>query len=127
METDKNRFLTQFRNNYKLRTGREPTSIEEMDAYTQYLQNMNAAYDSKSSSSPSSSVKTMDYYKQRQKDVLNQVVGEKCPTCKGTGKCRTCNGTKIYSAFGHTFKCTNCPENGICTVCDGTGKTSWNR
>lgn len=132
MEAKKNLFLNQYRNNYKMVVGREPTAEEEeIKAYTQYLEGVNAAYNSNQSSSSYDNTgkttrKTIDY-KQRTKDFLNSHVGEYCSVCKGTGKCRACNGTKIASGYGVTYKCTSCPENGICDVCDGTGKASWNR
>jgi tetratricopeptide (TPR) repeat protein len=50
-----------------------------------------------------------------------------CRSCKGTGKCGTCNGDGYYNgsyAGTDNLKCPNCSaSNGhICTVCNGTGK-----
>lgn len=66
-------------------------------------------------------------YEQRKKDNLNRAVGEACLTCKGTGKCPACNGTKVAGGFGNTYKCTLCNDNGDCPTCHGTKLTSWNR
>lgn len=59
--------------------------------------------------------------------TLNQTMGENCLTCKGSGKCPTCNGTKIASGLGNTYKCNVCDVNGNCPSCHGSGKASWNR
>lgn len=77
--------------------------------------------------SPSGTTRTQTDYKQRRRETLNRTVGEKCTSCKGTGKCNACNGTKIAHGFGLEYKCTVCDVNGNCPVCHGTGKTSWNR
>ncbi len=74
-------------------------------------------------SSPTSS----DDLNNRRRDNLNRVAGEACLSCKGSGKCPTCNGTKVASSFGNTYKCTVCDDKGNCPTCDGTGKTSWIR
>lgn len=66
-------------------------------------------------------------YKNDRKETLNRTVGEACLSCKGSGKCHACNGTKIASGFGLTHKCNLCNANGDCPTCGGTGKTSWNR
>lgn len=63
----------------------------------------------------------------RSAETLNQTVGSACMTCHGTGKCPTCNGTKVASSMGNTYKCTVCDTNGNCPSCHGTGKASWNR
>lgn len=75
----------------------------------------------------SSGGSTTSDYQQRKKDNLNRTVGENCLSCKGSGKCNACNGTKVAHGFGNTYKCNVCNENGDCPVCHGTGKTSWNR
>lgn len=77
-------------------------------------------------SSGSGNSTTTDY-QQRKRDILNTTVGEACTSCKGTGKCHACNGTKIAHGFGNSYKCNVCNDNGDCSVCHGTGKTSWNR
>lgn len=63
----------------------------------------------------------------RPAETLNQTVGSKCLTCHGTGKCHACNGTKVASGLGNTYKCTVCDTNGNCPSCHGTGVASWNR
>lgn len=65
--------------------------------------------------------------KERQHQILNSTAGEKCGLCKGSGKCHACNGTKIASSFGNTYKCTLCNDKGDCPKCNGTGLASWNR
>lgn len=63
----------------------------------------------------------------RKRDILNTTAGEACLTCKGTGKCPTCNGTKVTHSFYNTYKCTVCNDNGDCPTCNGAKVTSWNR
>ena len=75
----------------------------------------------------SSGSSTTTDYQQRKKETLNRTVGENCLSCKGSGKCSACNGTKVAHGFGNTYKCNVCNEHGDCPVCHGTGKTSWNR
>lgn len=73
---------------------------------------------------------TPEYYDQREQqrvDNLNRVAGEACLTCKGTGKCPTCNGTKVTHSFGNTYKCNVCNANGDCPSCNGAKVASWNR
>lgn len=65
--------------------------------------------------------------RERNRNNLNRTVGEDCSSCGGSGKCHACNGTKVASSFGNTYKCTVCDANGNCPVCHGTGKASWNR
>lgn len=80
-----------------------------------------------SGSSTSSGGSAKTDYQQRKRDTLNRTVGEDCISCKGTGKCNACNGTKVAHGFGNSYKCNICNENGDCSVCHGTGKTPWNR
>ena len=73
---------------------------------------------------------TAEYYQEREQDridVLNRAVGEQCMTCKGTGKCLACNGTKVAHGFGNSYVCTVCDESGVCPTCKGTKVASWNR
>ena len=58
---------------------------------------------------------------------LNSTVGDTCPSCKGSGKCHTCDGTKKASRFGYTYDCNTCNDRGECPTCNRSGKTSWNR
>lgn len=64
---------------------------------------------------------------EQRRDRLNATIGENCMTCKGSGKCHACNGTKVAHGLGLTYACTICNQRGDCDVCKGTGKTSWNR
>lgn len=80
-------------------------------------------YDYPSNNSIDNSNENLDI---RRTEILNNVVGENCLTCHGTGKCPTCNGRKITSSMGNTYKCNVCDDNGNCPTCHGTGKTSWN-
>jgi len=49
--------------------------------------------------------------------------GQKCPACRGTGKCRTCRGKGFLShrADEEEERCLDCGGSGICEACDGTG------
>ena len=64
---------------------------------------------------------------ERRKEILNKTIGEHCKSCKGSGKCHACNGTKVAHGLGLTYACTICNQRGDCGACNGTGKTSWNR
>ncbi len=65
--------------------------------------------------------------KERQRRILNTVVGEKCSLCKGSRKCHACHGSKIASGMGIDRVCTSCNDKGDCPACNGTGLSSWNR
>ena len=87
-----------------------------------------AYQNTKSTANTSTQSTTSTDYKQRTKDILNATAGEKCLSCKGSGKCAACNGTKIAHGFGNSsYICNVCNDKGDCPVCDGTGKSSWNR
>ncbi len=75
---------------------------------------------------PQNSTSTYNYESSK-RDNLNRVAGETCQSCKGTGKCHACNGTKVAHSFGNSYQCNVCDANGNCPVCHGTGKTAWNR
>jgi len=46
-----------------------------------------------------------------------------CYTCFGTGSCKVCGGTGIYSAYGYSSDCTACAmKRGKCWHCLGSGK-----
>lgn len=48
---------------------------------------------------------------------------EKCPACKGTGRCRTCRGKGVMVIHGgsETELCMDCDGTGQCDACYGTG------
>ena len=99
---------------------------EEAQRNMQYNQNM-GTYNNSNNYNSSNNNTNSENYNQRKKDILNSTVGENCTHCKGTGKCPTCNGTKVAHSFGNSYRCTVCNSNGDCPVCNGTRKTSWNR
>ena len=49
--------------------------------------------------------------------------GRQCDVCRGSGKCRTCNGKRVYwiSTSAGQGPCPNCSD-GKCRSCGGTGK-----
>lgn len=65
--------------------------------------------------------------RQTPQEFLNERWGSECKSCHGTKKCPACNGSKIASSFGNTYKCEVCNENGDCPACGGSGLASWNR
>ena len=106
----------------------QATNGGQLMSYDQWM-NMKtqSAVSTSYDTSTSSSGTTLDELEESRRDVLNRTAGEVCQHCKGTGKCPACNGTKVASGFGNTYKCTVCNENGDCPVCHGTKVTSWNR
>lgn len=70
---------------------------------------------------------TNNSYENTKRDNLNRTAGELCPSCKGSGKCHACNGTKVAHSYGNAYQCNVCDHNGNCSVCHGTGKAAWNR
>lgn len=123
MEGQKKQFLAQFRNNYRATMGHEPTEIEEMEAYTQFLQSMNATYNSNQPSySSSESVSSLS----NNSSIANGTSQtSKCGLCNGTGKIED-----SVANFGITDKkwCPECGEYRInghyhktCPSCKGKG------
>lgn len=45
-----------------------------------------------------------------------------CYTCLGTGRCRVCGGSGIYSLYGNSSTCKACSGTGKCWHCQGSGK-----
>ena len=56
------------------------------------------------------------------------VLGDECRVCKGTGDCTYCHGAKVVECKGHYgepddfMKCPVCKGSGDCGVCYGRGK-----
>ncbi len=78
-------------------------------------------------SAPVQKANSNQNYQETKRDNLNRVAGETCQSCKGTGKCHACNGTKVAHSYGNSYTCNVCDSQGNCSVCHGTGKTHWNR
>ena len=123
MQAQKNQFLVQFRNSYRATTGHEPTEVEEMEAYTQFLQSMNAAYDSNQSSYLSFESVSSSNNNSTSVNGTGQI--EECGLCNGTGKIED-----SVANFGITDKkwCPECGEYRInghyhktCPSCRGKG------
>lgn len=124
MAEQKNQFLVQFRRNFRMTMGREPSETEEMEAYTQFLQSMNASYNSnQSSASFYDSSSSNNTYSNNSSPKNTQI--NKCGTCDGTGKIED-----SVANFGITDKkwCSECGEyktNGhyhkTCPSCKGKG------
>ncbi len=59
----------------------------------------------------------------RMREGMGQEDNRKCPSCKGTGKCKVCGGTGwITGPDGKKKKCPNCKGTGKCHDCNGSGK-----
>ena len=125
MTSQKNQFLTKFRYNFKATMGREPSEVEEMEAYTQFLQSMNAANNNSSISQNSSfnSSTSPDYTRTETSSGTTQP--NRCGLCNGTGKI-----DDTVANYGITDKkwCSECGQYRInghyhktCPSCKGKG------
>jgi len=45
-----------------------------------------------------------------------------CYTCLGTGSCKVCGGSGIYSNYGNSTPCSACYGTGKCWHCHGSGQ-----
>lgn len=139
MEADKQRFLSQFRTSFKQINGREPTEMEELEAYTGYLQAMNEATAStesstssssttsgRSTTSSSSSTSTSTSTSQSSGKTCLKISATDLAHCNGMKVCSKCNGKKAYwdNSFGNRHyvdPCVICNGTGKCPGCNGTG------
>lgn len=129
LEQQKNQFLTQYRRNYNMATGRMPTEDEEFQAYYQYCMAMNEA-NAASNSSSSSSYSTSN--NNTSSSTSNSHGGFRCKKlhasdtahCNDSGVCQKCNGQKYYwdNTFGSRHlvdPCVTCNGTGRCPSCGG--------
>lgn len=128
MQQKENDLVAQCRYMYQTNFNREPTQMEIVqflnDAYGAENETMRNSLESSSSTD----YKEKERQRQEKKrEILNRVAGEKCLTCKGTGKCHACGGDKIAEGLGNSYYCTVCGDDGLCPSCKGTGLASWNR
>lgn len=121
MQQKENDLIAQCRYMYQTNFKREPTQME----INQFLAAAYGAENEAIGNSLESSSSTD--YKEKQREILNRAHGEKCGSCKGTGKCHACGGTKIAEGFGLSRVCERRGDDGLCTLCKGTGLASWNR
>lgn len=133
MKVEEEKFKANYRATFKRNWGREPSDIEVMEAYTNYLKAKNdvyAATNSTSTSSSSSSTSTNESSTSTNTRNRNSNTSKDCPSlkinngnwyCVNTGKCGMCGGDGLMDgSFGqgaNSLKCTLCGGNGKCKYC----------
>jgi hypothetical protein len=133
MKVEEENFKANYRATFKRNWGREPSDIEVMEAYTNYLKAKNdvyAATNSTSTSSSSSSTSTNESSTSTNTRNRNSNTSKDCPSlkinngkwyCVNTGKCGMCGGDGLMDgSFGqgaNSLKCTLCGGNGKCKYC----------
>lgn len=131
MKVEEENFKADYRATFKRNWGREPSDMEVMEAYTNYLKAKNDAYAATNStvtSSTSSSTSTSG--SSASTSTRNSNTSKDCPSlkinngkwyCINTGKCGMCGGDGLMDgSFGqgpNSLKCTLCGGSGKCKYC----------
>lgn len=133
MEADKQKFLAQYRKNFKANFGREPSEKEEMDAYTQHLQDLNRAFEASGNSYQPNTTSSFDSsdssdYNNSSSSGSSKNSSRLCLSCCGSGDCSQCHGSgcRTDNLYGtgtdYSHKCGICGGNGKCHKCGGAGR-----
>lgn len=136
MKVEEENFKSNYRTTFKRNWGREPSDMEVMEAYTNYLKAKNDAYAAtnstatSSTSSTSSSTSTSGSSASTSTRNSNSNTSKDCPSlkinngkwyCINTGKCGMCGGDGLMDgSFGqgpNSLKCTLCGGSGKCKYC----------
>lgn len=118
MEQQKNQFLTQYRRNFSMATGRMPTEDEEFQAYYQHCMSMNEAYAASNSVSSSHSTTLSSSSNSHGGFRCKKLHASDTAHCNDSGICQKCNGAKHY--WDNTFGSNNLVD--PCVICNGTGR-----
>lgn len=135
MKAEEENFKANYRMTFKRNWGREPSDIEVMEAYTNYLKTKNDAYAASNSSSTSSSTSsTISTTSTNSTSNTSTSTVKTClklsatddTHCNGMKVCSKCNGKKAYwdNSFGYRHyvdPCMICGGSGKCPSCGGTG------
>lgn len=135
MKVEEENFKADYRATFKRNWGREPSDMEVMEAYTNYLKAKNDAYaatnsTATSSTSTSSSTSMSGSSASTSTRNSNSNTSKDCPSlkinngkwyCNNTGKCGMCSGDGLMDgSFGqgpNSLKCTLCGGSGKCKYC----------
>lgn len=133
MKVEEENFKAYYRTTFKNNWGREPSDMEVMEAYTNYLKAKNdacAATNSTAISSTSSSISTSGSSTSTNASNRGSITSKDCPSlkanngkwyCINTGKCGMCGGDGLMNgSFGqgpNSLKCTLCGGSGKCIYC----------
>lgn len=133
MKVEEENFKADYRATFKRNMGREPSDMEVMEAYTNYLKAKNDAYaatNSTATSSTSSSTFSSASSTSTNTRNSNSTTSKDCPSlkinngkwyCINTGKCGMCGGDGLMDgSFGqgpNSLKCTLCGGSGKCKYC----------
>ena len=133
MKVEEENFKADYRATFKRNMGREPSDMEVMEAYTNYLKAKNDAYaatNSTATSSTSSSTSSSASSTSTNTRNSNSTTSKDCPSlkinngkwyCINTGKCGMCGGDGLMDgSFGqgpNSLKCTLCGGSGKCKYC----------
>ena len=133
MKVEEDNFKANYRATFKRNWGREPSDMEVMEAYTNYLKAKNDAFAAANSSSSSSS-STSSTTITNTSTTTSANKGKTClkvsatddAHCNGMKVCSKCNGKKAYwdYSFGNKHyvdPCVVCGGSGKCPSCGGTG------
>lgn len=131
MKAEEENFKANYRTTFKRNWGREPSDMEVMEAYTNYLKAKNDAYAASNSSSTSSSTisstptNSTSTPTSRGKTCL-KISATDDAHCNGMKVCSKCNGKKAYwdNSVGvrhYVDPCMICGGSGKCPSCGGTG------
>lgn len=130
MKAEEENFKANYRATFKRNWGRDPSDMEVMEAYTNYLKAKNDAYAASNSSSTSTtsatSTNSTSSTSTRTGKTCLKISATDDAHCNGMKVCSKCNGEKAYwdYSFGNRHyvdPCVVCGGSGKCPSCGGTG------
>ncbi len=129
MKAEEENFKANYRATFKRNWGRDPSDMEVMEAYTNYLKAKNDAYaasNSSSTSTTSTNSTSSTSTPTRTGKTCLKISATDDAHCNGMKVCSKCNGKKAYwdNSFGirhYVDPCVVCGGSGKCPGCGGTG------